>query len=763
MRSRLRLREGWGTYFLLLLIYMLVAWSLNSADWADGLGLLVWVVFMAVTLGLALAKVKRLPGIIAHVLATVAGIFWTFFVVSYALPGGLTIKEQILALTQRFLAWVAVAFARGVNTDNVVFVLQIGMLLWVLAYLGAWFAFRRQQAWAAIIPAGLVILVNTHYAKGGLAVYFVLYLFCALLLIVRVHVLAAQVRWQSRHIAFAPDIVLDFLRDGAILSLLIVIASILLPTVASQPVWADVWDAFSQPWERVQNEWARLYSTLRSQAEEQGVSFGRTMALGGGVQLSDTPFLIVKTPRPMYLRAAVYHRYTGRGWVNTDNHATRWPEDSAWPVPAFDMTEPITQTVIPLRRDVTHIYASGQPVSADIRAAVELSYISVAVDQDGRLVSGLGDVSTARVDANIPDDGYSVVSIVSVADEQSLRQAGSEYPAWVTERYLDIPDSLPDRVIALAREVTKGTSNPYDAGVALERYLRRESKYSRIIEAPPAGADAVDYFLFESKTGYCDYYASAMVVMLRAVGIPARLASGYAVASWDPVRQGYAVRYSDAHSWPEVFFPHYGWIPFEPTASQPLIVRPTGEETGLVSGDTPPIPLGLLEDEDKYAPDEVPVGETETGVAQPGGRAWSGWLVGGVVLGCLIVVVLLALAIWWFASVRRMKPAERMFARMAGLARMAGIRRRESETPREFAMRLSATLGQCREHSLFFANLYNRERFGGKGQVTIDGEASREHLSRLRNRVLVYRWHQVRARLTPKPKTRIERVPIARL
>lgn len=761
--SRLRLKEGWGTYFLLLLTYLLVVWCMNSAAWADGLGLLIWVAILAVTLGLAFAKAKWLPGVIAHILATVIGVFWTLFIVSYAVQGAETLKEQFLALVQRLLTWVATAFARGVNADNIMFVLQMGLLVWILAYLGAWFAFRRQQAWAAIIPAGIIILVNNQYATGGLAIYFVLYLFCALLLIVRVHVLAKQVHWQSRHIAFAPDIVLDFLRDGTILSLLIVAASVFLPSVMSKPVWSDVWDVFSEPWEQVQNEWSRLYAALRSQAEEEAISFGRTMALGEGTQLSDTPFLVVKTPRPTYLRAAVYHTYTGRGWLNTDNHSTRWPEGSTWPVPAYDLTETITQTLIPLRRDVKHLYATGQPISADIPAAVQLSFITGELEKDGRLVSGLGDVSIVRAGANVPPDGFSVVSEVSVADEQSLRQAGTQYPDWVTERYLDLPASLPDRVIALAQQVVQGSTNPYDAGVALERFLRRESKYSRTIEAPPPNADAVDYFLFESKTGYCDYYASAMVVMLRAVGIPARLASGYAGGSWDSTRGGYTVLYSDAHSWPEVFFPHYGWIPFEPTASQPLIVRPTGEQTGLVSGETPPLPLNLRQDEDKYAPDEVPVGEVETTEAQPVASAWSPWVVVAVVVGGLLVLAALALAVWWLVSVRKLKPAERMFARMVWLGRLAGIRRKESETPREFAVRMSRMLGECRGDTLFFANLYNRERFGGTRQVALDRTEAHEHLSTLRRRVLYHRWRQVRRRLTPKPKPRFDRVPIARL
>ena len=760
MRSRLRLQEGWSTYFLLLIIYLLVVWSLGGAAWAKGLGLLSWVIFPAVTLGLIFAKLRRLPGIIAHILATLLGIVWTFFVVSLLIEARIPMKERLLALAQRFLAWLQIAITEGASADDIMFVLQLGALLWLFGYLGSWFTFRRQQAWAAIIPAGVVLLVNTHYSPGGLVVFFVLYLFCALLLIVRVHVLAQQVHWQARRIAFTPDVSFDFLRDGAILSFLIILATLLLPNALSDPRWNDAWARFAEPWQRVQDEWARLYSSLTAKEQPKAVSFGRTLSLGGAVRLSDTPFFLVEAPQPRYWRAAAYDEYTSRGWVNTDNQAANWPANEYWPVPVYDMTEDITQTVRPIQSGGVEVYAAGQPIWADVPVRVDLSYMSMA--RGGVTQSGVGNVSVVRAERGFPKDkGYTVVSSVSIADERRLRQAGTQYPSWVLERYLQLPASLPDRVVNLAQEIVRGAENPYEAGMALESYLRREIKYSQNIEAPPSNADAVDHLLFESKTGYCDYYASAMVVMLRAVGIPARVASGYTGGVWDSMRRGYLVLYSDAHSWPEVFFPNYGWVPFEPTASEPLIARPIEEQTGLVNGGiTPPI-MNPFENEEKYGEVEVPAeGGAVTPIATP---KFSAWAIVGLAAAGLLALALLALAVWWLITIRKMKPAERMFARMIGLSRLAGIRRDASETPREFAKRLSSTLGRCREDALFFADLYNRERFSAGRKVSVDGEAVREHWAALWKGVLTYRWRRLRAKFTIKPRPQYEQMPMARL
>ena len=112
----------------------------------------------------------------------------------------------------------------------------------------------------------------------------------------------------------------------------------------------------------------------------------------------------------------------------------------------------------------------------------------------------------------------------------------------------------------------------------MESYLRR-FPYTLDIPAPPPGVDVVDYFLFDLQQGYCDYYAASMVVLARSLGLPARLAVGYAAGAYDPVRERFTVVEADAHSWPELYFAGFGWIPFEPTAAQPRFdFAPAGVE-----------------------------------------------------------------------------------------------------------------------------------------------------------------------------------------
>ena len=164
---------------------------------------------------------------------------------------------------------------------------------------------------------------------------------------------------------------------------------------------------------------------------------------------------------------------------------------------------------------------------------------------------------------------YKVTSSSAILDPDKLRQTGYNYPDWVRQVYLALPGDLPAEVRGLARSLTAGSRTPYDQARAVETYLRTYP-YSLDIPAPPLDRDVVDYFLFDLKKGYCDYFATAMVVLARAAGIPARMAVGYASGAYDALNASYIVTEADAHSWPEIYFPDYGWVEFEPTSSRPL-------------------------------------------------------------------------------------------------------------------------------------------------------------------------------------------------
>jgi len=167
-----------------------------------------------------------------------------------------------------------------------------------------------------------------------------------------------------------------------------------------------------------------------------------------------------------------------------------------------------------------------------------------------------------------------------VADEQSLRAERYGYPNWVRQRFLDLPPDIPSRVKELALQLTASAPTPYDRVRAIEQYLRA-IPYTLDIPYPPQDQDLVDYFLFDLRKGYCDYYASAMVVLSRAAGVPSRFVIGYANGTYDLKSERFLVTEADAHAWVEVYFPGAGWVPFEPTAGRPPLSKSTVTESNL--------------------------------------------------------------------------------------------------------------------------------------------------------------------------------------
>jgi transglutaminase-like putative cysteine protease len=191
-----------------------------------------------------------------------------------------------------------------------------------------------------------------------------------------------------------------------------------------------------------------------------------------------------------------------------------------------------------------------------------------------RTPDGLADVSSIAARTTVVrGDIYRVRSQVANPTAAQLRAAGTNYPAWVRSRFLQLPETLTPRTRQLAVEITRGLDNPYDQTAAITRWLRANIQYTLESGEPPEGVEPIDWFLFDHGVGFCNWYASAEVLMLRSLGIPARIAAGFAQGTPDESGSTFLVRQRDAHAWPEVYFPDYGWIEFEPTSAQPPLER----------------------------------------------------------------------------------------------------------------------------------------------------------------------------------------------
>jgi transglutaminase-like putative cysteine protease len=158
---------------------------------------------------------------------------------------------------------------------------------------------------------------------------------------------------------------------------------------------------------------------------------------------------------------------------------------------------------------------------------------------------------------------YEAASNLPIIPAPQLRLASPDFPNSITGPYLQVP-RLDPRIKQLAEQITEGSANEYDKAAKIELYLRTHYRYTLDLTGPRS-ADPLAYFLFTRRAGHCEYFAAAMTVMLRDLGIPARYVGGFLPGEYNDVGGDWIVRASDAHVWVEVFFPGYGWITFDPT------------------------------------------------------------------------------------------------------------------------------------------------------------------------------------------------------
>jgi hypothetical protein len=365
------------------------------------------------------------------------------------------------------------------------------------------------------------------------------------------------------------------------------------------------------------------------------------------------------------------------------------------------------------------------------------------------------DVEAVRVEDN-PEEGqqYQVTGLVSLASAQALRDAPVDDPAFITSRYLGNPTTVSAATVDLARNLTAGLSNRYDKAVVIQEYLRETYPYDENVDVAPDDRDAVDYFLFEGQRGYCEYFASAMVVMLRSVDVPARLVAGFHSAPYDSESGGYLYREKQAHTWVEVYFPAYGWIPFEPTPPLDRFDLGSDEES-----EPTPTPEPTQAPNEPTAtptlvptPAATPAPNTITEPRDPDGGQTAaerilttlGKAVAVVVL-MLMIVALLTSAMWHW-KLRGLRPGAAMFARIQHIGKWWGIRPDASLTPVEYARELGRVAPAVRRPARILADLYETEQYGGRPPDPVAAKTARQAWSEARRSLLrsLPRWRKRR-------------------
>lgn len=420
----------------------------------------------------------------------------------------------------------------------------------------------------------------------------------------------------------------------------------------------------------------------------------------GQVQHSDNMVMSVKAPQAFYWRGESADFYTGSGWENSfevslvGNNYTRLPNPYGKVVSVQEMD--FSFTIAP---DLT----STVVFTANVPAKISLPASAFWVDGGGNYYT----------EVMASGDRYRVTAYIPEFSEKNLRESKINAGPMLEKYYLQLPQDFPKRVRDKALQITKGLIYPYDKVKAIESYLAENYPYNLEVTLPDKKKDITEYFLFELKRGYCTYHSTAMVVMLRSIGIPARWVKGYTTGTFDFQSGCYVVKEKNAHAWVEVYFGEYGWVPFEPTASFHM---PTvqSQKTDLVG---------------EHFPKKTKV-ENLIGAEKVNTEGISPFCAELIVFIVLCLTTSLVVFVLWLLLRKELKAqrADRVrdyYLDMVYLLEGKGYDWSRYQTPYEFATNISQKLPGIGQDVFLITEAYLREQYGNHN-------VSESHFQKLR-------------------------------
>lgn len=690
--------KGILLWALLLVGLQSVAYGLAAVTRGLEFQLLAWMVMAAMTLAWLLAlsplsaKLAAPLGVILGfqvILLRVGRLFPQIWAVLRA--GGIFLRELLLwywngppdwgrvpaawftlwqdtgALLARGWIWLRALFLGAGVYDPIATALVWSAVLWACAFWAGWWVRRRHRPLTAILPGGALLAAALSYTNAGSTPLLVL-VSTTLLLLALMQFRERELRWMVANIDFSRDLWSDVLTMATALTLAVMLIAAVAPSVSATALLEWIRETFPSDnrglvAESLGLEQRPVLRPLTPLERAASTELPRQHLIGSGPELRQIVVMLVSTdddpaaPPRYYWRSLIYDIYLGRGWGTSRAEIARYAPN-----------EPVN------RADVAH----HRLVQQQIHNLSDANIVQVA----GTLVS-LNEPYDAAV--RHPNDffaattsatSYQAASIVPVVTEELLQESGVVYPLWIRERYLQLPDSTPERVLALARDLTATAVTPYDRARAIERYLR-QFPYTLNVPVPGYEEDIADYFLFNLQRGYCDYYATTMVVLARAVGVPARMVVGYASGDYDADNARYIVTEANAHAWVEVYFPGVGWVTFEPTGGLPEIGREKADSELIWPEPRDPVEA------------DVPEAESAARALQP--ARWA-----AATAGAALVAGVLALGLDWLILLRR-PPREtltRLYHRLTRQAARLHVATQPGDTPREltaaFTRRLQA-------------------------------------------------------------------------
>jgi hypothetical protein len=740
-------REGWTTLIALVVMMVTVAVAIDDAGWAglafetrvSQTGFLPFGAFLSVIIGVLLAKSTLSLGR-AYLIGALAGAAYLLYSISSVISRAPALEDRLRALNLSVSTFVEEAFVLGIRSaETSVFLLIIGAIVWGAGLFAAFAVFRRHRPMPAIVLAGAILLINVSVTIREQYAHLVVFVAAALVLLVRLNLLEQAREWRHRGMRDVADISGSFLRNGAVFVAVAIIAATTLAANASSAPLARAWTNVDDGLLEIGFAINRWLGGVSGSARGPNVLFSPNQTIREVWQSSTEEVFTVSTSdgEGYRWRGATYDYFDGRSWLQLDRqgHIVNPNESLLGGTPERVVPgagwDDVTSVFTPVGYGGSTFVSPASPVSVNQPAEV------LTHGAEGGFVAA---ELTRGIQEGVPYEVRSLIRKIrgpGAVTGNALASASTVYPNWVN-RYREIrPGSVGESVGQIAARIRNqlptDERDPYHLAVAVQDYLHRTGgfEYKVDVRGLCSGEKLVDCFL-RVKQGYCEYFATAMVMLLRENGVPARYVLGY-LPGQEVAPGTWRVDRSAAHAWVEVFFPGFGWVEFDPT---PGNTENGQSPTRLLPGDDGSTPddgeggfpgQGELEGEDggidPGSTDETP----DIPGLEPAAPQGESWLPIMAVVGGLIALAVAGAMFAW----RRVPSAEPEVA-YSGITRLAtrlGHGPKPAQTTYEFAAGLGELVPVARDDLALIAT----------AKVEATYAQRRPGDSMLRNLALAYR------------------------
>jgi hypothetical protein len=747
------LRDTWLSLGLAMAMGWAVAAAVEHSAWVpETEGRLVPAMAAATVVGwiAIVSRVTRLTYLVASLPALLVGL------IAFT-PSPLTSRGASLPALRKWALDLP-------SEPNLVLLMTMIAMFLAAGLWTSWWVFRRRNGLVALLPTGTIMAVEIiNDTVNGAFVTFatVVWLSAAACLLLRLNFVALKEGWRSRRLMRSADSGWTFGEVGVEATVAILaVAFILAPPLSS----SDISGALI-PGAINGNDIHPFGLGTGSQPIGVGsVGYSETIQPGAQLNARSQTVMVISGGVPTYYpywRGIAQAGWDGIQWYSIPSTvdvpvrqqpllragATLPRDDLPSDAQRIEIQHTTIRVVANSDLLLKRAFSGGEIVSVNQPTYVQGIMTSVPAAEPGPSPAPVNVAGRTAPFDTVDIIGfarrlsapytYTVTEAIPKVDVADLQADSTNYPAWLAPYttlyyggrthpgYSTFRDA---DILTLAQSIvqTDHATNPYDVAKALESWFRTPGRFKYTLKpgASPVGVRPLDNFLFNTKAGYCTDFSTAMNVMLRLLGIPSREMGGFSQGILDEKTGQLTVNAIDSHNWVEVFFPGYGWIPFEPTPDSvnSPINRPQ-TAAGLNGGSSPAVEPSA----------NVRPNLREPGALLPGGTSsapfdWRPvlYVAGGLLL--LIIVVLLLLLRWLLA----VKDVPRIWRRLLFLGDRLSITRHPGDTPAEFGGRLAASVATLDDDVRRLATLYTTANFRRGGLSADELVDARQAWSRIR-------------------------------